>query len=281
MFFSVIIPTYNREHFLKISLESVLTQTFRDFELIIVDDGSTDNTKKIVKNYKSKKVKYFYQKNKGPAAARNLGIKKAKGQFLCFLDSDDRLRSQKLQKTAEYIKKFPDYKIFHTEELWYRNLKYLPQKKIHKKPDGFAFSNALKICCISLSTAAISRQVFSKVGVFDEDFAVCEDYEFWLRATLFYLVKLIPYYLTIKEGGHSCQQSQKKGLDKYRFLALYKLIKSFDLPPLFLKDAIKNLEKRARIYSQGAKKRKKIKEINDIEEKLKEIQQRYGYKPLS
>ena len=279
MFFSVIIPTYNRKHFLKIALESILQQTYKEFEVIVVDDGSTDGTEDLVKSYKDKRIRYFYQKNKGPSSARNLGIREAHGEFICFLDSDDRFRHQKLELTKEYIEKYPTCKIFHTEELWYRNSRYLEQKKIHKKPEGSVFVEALKICCISLSCACINKEVFNKVGLFDENFPVCEDYEFWLRATLFFSVKLIPFYLTIKEAGPN-QRSQKKGLDKYRFLALYKIIKNYSLPRNYLREALKNLEEKAKIYIKGAEKRKKIPEIKLIREKVEEINKTYGCKIL-
>ena len=281
MFFSVIIPTYNRRYFLKISLESVLEQTFKDFELIIVDDGSTDKTYKLIKGYKDKRIKYLKQENKGPASARNLGIKESKGKFICFLDSDDRYRNDKLEITNKYIKRNPGYKIFHTQELWYKNSRYLSQKIEHKKPNGFIFKKALKICCVSLSTACINKDLFLRVGVFDENFPVCEDYEFWLRASLFYPVKLIPHYLTIKEGGRIDQQSRKKGLDKYRFFAIYKIIKNYRLPLYYLKEALRNLEEKAEIYTKGASKRKKVKEISQIKDKLKEIKDVYTNSRLS
>lgn len=280
MLFSVIIPTYNRKSFLRLAIESVLNQSFSDFELIIVDDGSTDGTKILVASYNDKRIKYFYQKRKGPAAARNTGINNAKGKFICFLDSDDRFRPEKLEKTKEYINEYPDSKIFHTEELWYRNSRYLAQKKEHKKPQGLIFENALKICCLSPSTACIKREVFKRVGIFDQDFKVCEDYEFWLRATLKYPVRLIPLYLTIKEGGHYDQQSRKKGLDKFRFLAIYKIIKNRRLSKPYLKAALKNLEEKASIYLLGAKKRGKTKDLREIQEKLKEIKDIYGLQAL-
>jgi glycosyltransferase involved in cell wall biosynthesis len=273
MFFSVIIPAYNRKQFLKLAMGSVLAQTCKDFELIIVDDGSTDKTQELVKSYKDKRIRYFYQENKGPAASRNRGIKEAQGDYICFLDSDDRFRSEKLEETRSYVERYPDYKIFHTEELWYRNAQYLDQKEIHAKPEGKVFLRALELCCVSLSTACLAKEVFEEVGLFDEGFPVCEDYEFWLRATLRYPIKLIPLYLTIKEGGHPDQQSRKIGLDKYRFLAIYKTLKQNKLSGQDLEQALKNLEEKASIYIKGAEKRTKTEEIDRIKAKLKEIKE--------
>ena len=117
-FFSVIIPTYNRQAFLKKSVDSVLAQTFPDFELIIIDDGSNDGTDKLISSYNDKRIIYKYQQNNGVASARNNGIKRSSGKFIAFLDSDDYWTKKKLKKQTEYIKNFSDIKIFHTEELW-------------------------------------------------------------------------------------------------------------------------------------------------------------------
>ncbi|HKK53946.1 MAG TPA: glycosyltransferase family A protein [Patescibacteria group bacterium] len=99
---SVIIPTYNRANFLPRAIKSVLNQTFKDFELIIVDDGSTDNTKEVINNYlkNDDRIKYIYQQNSGgPPKPKNTGIKIAKGEYIAFLDSDDEWFKDKLKKT--------------------------------------------------------------------------------------------------------------------------------------------------------------------------------------
>ena len=280
-FFSIIIPTYNRREFLKIAVDSVLSQSFSDYELIVVDDGSTDNTKEIVHSswliahsrekhnrqlnagrYSLNTVRYIYQSNRGPAAARNRGIKEAKGKFICFLDSDDRFRKQKLEIAYSYINKYPQYRIFHTDEIWYRNGKMLPQKAYHKKPDGYVFRNSLRMCSISISTAVINREVFEKVGLFDENMPACEDYDFWLRAASLYPIKLIPNPLTIKEGGHPDQQSKKFiAMDSFRIYAINKILVSGRLNGEQKKYAVNELKKKCRIYIEGAKKRNKDKEV--------------------
>ncbi len=229
-FFSVIMPTFNRRPFLETAVDSVLEQTFSDLELIVIDDGSTDGTKELISKYSDKRIIYMHQKNRGVANARNKGISLSRGSFIAFLDSDDRWKPEKLKMTADYIKKFSDINIFHTEEVWYRNGKLLSQKEKHKKPTGSVYKYALPLCCISISTAVINKDVFGKVGTFDEEMEACEDYDFWLRATNKHEVKLIPEYLTIKDGGRGDQLSSSVwGLDRFRIKALEKMLSSGDL----------------------------------------------------
>jgi len=267
-FFSVIIPAYNREKFLKIALTSVLAQTFDDYEIIVVDDGSTDETRKMLEGLRTwgtghgEKIKYIYQENKGPAAARNAGVKQAEGKFICFLDSDDRFRENKLKVTYEYIKKYPQCKIFHTEEIWYKDGALLPQKIYHKKPSGSVFGNSVKICSIGTSTAVIKKDIFTEIGFFDENLPTCEDYEFWLRATNKHKVLLIPDYLTIKQSGHPGQLSFKyEAMDTFRIYALKKILESNELTKDNFKIAADELKRKCEIFVRGALKRGKIKEV--------------------
>lgn len=260
-FFSVIIVTYNRQRFLSIAVESVLEQTFTDFELLIIDDGSTDQTKSLIERYSDKRLRYIRKEHAGVSSARNLGLCEAKGKYIAFLDSDDRYRKDKLEITAAYIQNNPGYKIFHTEEIWYRSGQVLSQKRYHQKPSGFVFKQALKLCCISISTVAIARDIFESVGYFDEALPACEDYDFWLRASAKYPVLLIPEYLTIKEGGHADQQSRKyPAMDKFRIYALEKLLRSGKLNEEQYSAAYDELSAKCKVYQQGALKRNKIEE---------------------
>jgi len=255
-FFSIIIPTYNRAGFLKPCLESVLSQDDPDFELVIIDDGSTDQTAAIIAGLGDQRVKYLRQENKGPASARNLGLTQARSKFICFLDSDDRFRQNKLAVTRQFIQKHPEYKIFHTEEIWYRDGRLLPQKNAHKKPSGWVFENAANICSISISTAAIHREVFNAVAGFDEAFPACEDYDFWLRATAKFPIFLIPEVLTIKEGGHPDQQSKKYvAMDRFRIQALLKILESGGLTGEQRRIAGLSLQAKCRIMALGARNR--------------------------
>ncbi len=259
-FFSAVIPVYNRRKLIKKSVNSVLEQSFRDFELIVVDDGSTDETPSVIKGYSDKRVRYIRKENSGPAAARNRGIEESRGDFIAFLDSDDWWLKDKLRETCRALRENPGYLIYHSQERWYRRGKLLNQKKIHAKPSGYVFSRCLQLCCISISTAAVSKSLFKKIGLFDEALPACEDYDFWLRASLKYPVYLIDRVLTEKEGGHGGRLSARPGLDRFRIDSIKKLIKSGDLNEKEKKLAFEHLKIKSKIYGQGCIKRGKIRE---------------------
>lgn len=302
-FYSIIIPTYNRAQFLKIAVNSILNQSFDNYELIIVDDGSTDNTKEIVQNYidiyrhqtsdkrqetadiKKKfvnqnavlntKIKYIYQHHKGVSKARNTGITSSKGEFICFLDSDDRFLTEKLQITYDYIKKHPKHSIFHTEEIWYRKGKILTQKGYHKKPNGFVLSESVKLCCIGMSTSVFKKNVFNEIGLFDETMPACEDYDFWIRASLKFPFFLIPEILTIKEGGHPDQESKRyPAMDQLRIYSLKKILEQKILSTKNYNTIYKELIHKCNIYIKGAIKRNKIKEANYYRRIVKKLDKR-------
>ena len=256
--FSVIIPTYDREHFLKKCVDSVLKQTYPDLEVIIVDDGSGDGTKDLIASYPDNRIIYARQDNKGVSGARNKGIGLAKGDFVAFLDSDDWWQVKKLERSAQYILEHPDISIFHTNEIWYRNGNLLKQLSRHKNPTGRVYKNTLPICCISISTAVIKKTVFENIGVFDESFEACEDYDFWLRATNEYEVKLIPEDLTLKDGGRSDQLSSSVwGLDRFRIKALGKMLSSNTLSPEDRQATFDELRNKCGIFAAGCEKRGK------------------------
>lgn len=257
---SVIIPTYNREDFINATVDSVLNQKFKNFELIVVDDGSTDNTKTNLDKYLDKII-YIYQENKGPASARNRGIKRAKGEYIAFLDSDDKWTCDKLEETNKCISNNPNIKVFHTQEKWYENGRIHNPKKKHKKPTGYIFGNCLKICSVSISTAIIKKSVFEDIGCFDETLPVCEDYDFWLRVSFKYPVYLIDKVLTIKDGGRNDQLSMRyHSKDKFRVDSIKRLIENNDLNKDKYFKALKELRKKCSIYGNGCMKRNKTEE---------------------
>ncbi len=255
---SVIIPTYNRKNFLKIAVESVLNQTYKNFELIIVDDGSTDDTENLIKSYNDERIIYWYQKNRGASAARNTGISIANGYYIAFLDSDDRWKPEKLEIQYQAMEEHPEFMLSHTEEIWYRNGKILNPKKKHKKQHGDIFKQSLQLCAISMSTVMVKKELFNLIGLYDEKLEVCEDYDMWLRVTSQYPVLLIDLPLTLKEGGHPDQLSHKYfGMDKFRIYSIEKLISSNVLNSTKKELALQELTKKCTIYGKGCIKHNK------------------------
>lgn len=251
---SVIIPSYNRANFLSRAIDSVLQQTYLPLEIIVIDDGSADNTSKILTSYGSR-ITHFSQTNQGVSCARNAGIKLASGKWLAFLDSDDAWKKNKLQTQIEAIQKQPEYRICHTEEIWYRNNKRVNPKNKHKKYGGKIFERCLALCLISPSSVLLQRSLIDEIGLFDETLPACEDYDLWLRITAFYPVLFLEQPLLIKYGGHQDQLSQKYwGMDRFRVIALQKILANDRLADNYRQATIKMLTQKLKILAHGAEK---------------------------
>jgi len=181
-----------------------------------------------------------------------MGIQKARSPYLAFLDSDDVWVPEKLEIQINQMKAHSEFFLSHTEELWYKGSRRIKPLKIHRKKHGDIFQWSLKLCSISMSTVILKKELVKDIGLFDEKLEVCEDYDYWLRVTAQYPVLLIDKPLTIKQGGHFDQQSQKYfGLDKFRIYAIKKLINSNKLNKEQRELAMKELKKKCRIYGQG------------------------------
>ena len=265
---SVVIPSYNRKEFLKRSINSVNNQTIKPFEIIVVDDGSFDGTEAMIKrNYDF--IKFIKQKNKGVSAARNLGIKVSSGEWICFLDSDDEWKNDKLEKQIIAVKSNPDYKFFHSDEIWIKNGKRINQKKKHKKYGGDIFDKCLDMCRISPSSVLIDKTIFDDVGIFNENLVICEDYELWLRICNKYSVFFINEPLIIKYGGHQGQLSYSVDSIEYHRIKALEYLMSSNLKKKNKDHAIKMLISKITIYLNGLIKRGKKHEIALYEEKIK------------
>jgi glycosyltransferase involved in cell wall biosynthesis len=195
---SVIIPAYNSETFIKDSIQSVINQDYQNIEIICVDDGSTDNTKnQVMNNFPC--VLYFYQENKGPAAARNLGIKKSTGEYIAFLDSDDVWLPEKISMQMEKIFRNPKITIIHTNI----NIKMNGQIRDTAYPtdhqEGKIFENLLlqngSVVC---STLLVKKECIEKVGYFDEELRTSEDVHLLLRLAYYYDFYFLNKVLVIK-----------------------------------------------------------------------------------
>ena len=251
---SVILPTYNRGWCLKEAIDSALAQEFADYELIVVDDGSTDETRAILESY-GRAIIVRRQSNKGVSAARNRGIAGSRGQLVAFLDSDDLWLPQKLNRQVEFFKINPDALICQTEETWVRNGVRVNPRKRHQKHSGMIFEPSLDLCLVSPSAVMIRKSLFDAVGVFDEHLPACEDYDLWLRVSCRYPVYLIDEPLIIKRGGHEDQLSKAAGLDKYRIRSLTKLIDSGLLSESQTRAAARALKHKCAVFANGCRKR--------------------------
>ena len=250
---SVIIPAFNRAHTLPKALDSVLSQTLKPREIIVVDDGSTDETNAVLANYPGLCI--ISQDNRGVSAARNMGIKKAGGEWLAFLDSDDEWLKEKLEKQWDAIC-IDDKLICHTEEIWIRNGKRVNPMKKHQKFGGWIYERCLPLCVISPSSVMIHRSVFEDVGVFDESLEVCEDYDLWLRICAKYSVLFIDEPLIVKYGGHEDQLSRKYwGMDRFRVKALEKMMSFGALNDEDEKATVNMILQKCGIIINGMKKR--------------------------
>ena len=199
---SVIIPTYNRCQLLRRALLSIYKQTVQADEIIIIDDGSTDSTRKML-GKEFPEVKYTFQENTGVSAARNMGVRQAIGEWFAFLYSDDEWLPNKLEKQLESLEKNPDMRICNSDEIWKRNGVRVNPKNKHNKKGGWIFQHCLPLCAMSPSSIIIHCSVFAQVGLFDLALPACEDYDLWLRITARYPVLFIDHPLIVKYGGHA------------------------------------------------------------------------------
>ncbi len=260
-FVSIIVPTYNRKTVLKRALNSLYKQSFSDFEIIVIDDGSTDDTAEMIASY-FPLVQYVIQLNQGVSAARNNGLVLATGEWVAFLDSDDEWLECKLEKQISALKSQSKYKICHTEEIWIRNGIRVNQMKKHQKKGGWIFPYCLPLCAMSPSSIIIHRSVFDDVGQFDTRLPACEDYDLWLRITAQYPVLLLEEPQIKKYGGHEDQLSAKYwGMDRFRIIALEKIISSNSLNLENKQQAIAMLIKKSKLFQKGALKREKMEDV--------------------
>jgi glycosyltransferase involved in cell wall biosynthesis len=261
---SVIIPTYNRGWILPEAIDSVLAQDFVGFELIVVDDGSTDNSREILDSY-GRDIIVLHQENKGVSAARNRGIAESSANLIAFLDSDDLWLRQKLTRQVGFFNTNPDVLICQTEEAWVRNGVRVNPGNRHQKLSGMIFEPSLALCLVSPSAVMIRKILFDKVGLFDERLPACEDYDLWLRISSRYPVYLIDEPLIIKRGGHEDQLSKAAGLDKYRIQSLKNLIDNGRLSKTQVKAAARTLKEKCAIYANGCRKRGRVDEAGYYE----------------
>lgn len=258
---SVVIPSYNRKFLLERCINSVTTQTFQPAEIILIDDGSTDETASWVHRM-FPTVSVFRQENAGVSSARNLGIAKSKSPWVAFLDSDDVWLTPKLEKQMKALISNPDSLFCHTEEHWYYEGATRAMPKAYRKKEGWIFEHCLPRCAISPSTVVIHQSVFDKAGLFDETLPACEDYDLWLRICSKMPVQLVDEPLIEKHGGHPDQLSNQRELDRYRIQALVRFLKSNEILREHRLMAEDQLRKKCEVYAKGLKKHGRVTEAD-------------------
>ena len=184
-FFSVIIPVFNKEKFIEATLKSVLNQIFIDFEILIIDDGSTDNSAKIIKRFDDPRIRYFYKENSGVSSARNDGIEKAQSNYISFIDADDYWYPDFLEEMYKIIQKHPEQKVFSAAIEIETSKKVIPASySIIKTNDHEIvnyFTASYKETVICTSCAVFHKSIFEETGNFDIAIKSGQDTDLWIR----------------------------------------------------------------------------------------------------
>jgi len=267
---SVIIPTFNRKEKVCSAIESVLNQTNRSFELVVVDDGSTDATAEFLTKEYQDQLTIVTTSRQGVSAARNIGVSMSTGDWIAFLDSDDIWHPDKLKRQIEFHQQQPAILISQTQEIWIRKGKRVNPRKKHQKPDGDIFLPSLLLCTISPSSVIMTRELFNQFGGFDVNMPACEDYDLWLRITAKHSIGLLNENLLTKYGGHSDQLSQEfPAMDRFRIYSLLKVFLSGELTEAQKKAVEITAREKLKVLMIGAEKRHQdVEPLKDIVNKV-------------
>ncbi|MFK8083002.1 MAG: glycosyltransferase family 2 protein [Granulosicoccus sp.] len=251
---SVIIPTHNRLTVLERAITSVVNQTFDVHEIVVVDDGSTDETSMWLAQHGAP-LTVITQGNRGVSHARNRGIEKATGRWIALLDSDDFWHPEKIAIQKQALETQADSRFCHCDELWVRNGKRVNQKHKHQKHGGHIFEHCLPLCAISPSAVLIHRDVFAEHGLFDESLPACEDYDLWLRVCAHEAVTFVDKPLLTKTGGHEDQLSHRFPImDRFRLQSLAKILRGGSLDKQQTTLAYQTFLTKLHIVKSGARK---------------------------
>jgi glycosyltransferase involved in cell wall biosynthesis len=226
---SVVIPAHNSSKFLAETIRSVLYQSFRDFEIIIIDDGSTDDTAKVASGFP---VRYFWQENRGVSAARNKGIELSQGEYIAFLDSDDMWLPQKLELQLAAIENAPLAGVVYSDLYYYDNTTCTTtgtflQKRRRPPPRGKVLGEFIEYFFGHPSTLLVRKNVFAQVGMFDETLHNCEDDDMLFRMASYCEFEVVPVPLVMYRMHDSGQKSrEQETVTHYYILYLNKALQS-------------------------------------------------------
>ncbi len=203
---SICIPTYNRKDYLKETLASVFAQTYKDYEVVIVDDGSTDGTEEMIKNA-GYDVRYYWQQNAGDATARNKLIELAQGQFITFLDSDDLLMPDAIERMVNVMNAEPQNVVVYGGYLRIDEHGNLCGHSKRKLRSGYITRYLFEDIIVHPNGSMFPKRALEESGGFDTSLSVCSDYDLWLRLSLKYLFIALPEP-TFKRRRHSNNLSE-------------------------------------------------------------------------
>jgi glycosyltransferase involved in cell wall biosynthesis len=274
---SVIIPTFNRRLMLLEAIRSVLAQRGARYELIVVDDGSTDATLDAARAMLAQApatrgasrqadngkglcdVRLERTARCGVSAARNHGAALARAEFLAFLDSDDLWAPAKLSRQLDFMCSAPHFPITQTGEVWLRDGRRVNPSRRHGKRAGNIFLDSLRTCLISPSAVMVRRELFFAFGGFDRRMTACEDYDLWLRILTRHAVGLLDEPLVTRRAGHPDQLSATTpALDRFRVITLLKLLADPRLESERRVAAAEVLAEKCRILAAGLTRRTKV-----------------------
>jgi glycosyltransferase involved in cell wall biosynthesis len=268
---SVVIPTFDRCALLPRALSSVAAQSRPACEVIVVDDGSNDDTWKVVRG-RSRQIRYLRQEHSGVSTARNRGVAAAGCRWIAFLDSDDEWLPEKLERQMDALARQPGLQICHSDEIWIRDGRRVNARRHHRKHGGRVFEHCLPRCAISPSSVLLERTLLQQSGGFDEALPACEDYDLWLRLCARHPVLLVGDPLIVKYGGHADQLSRRyRALDRFRIYALEKILGDVDLKESDRTAVCDALLRKIDIYLGGVEKRQRRSEVDLLRARRAEL----------
>ncbi len=258
---SVVIPTHNRRAMVREAVLSVLAQRGPHFELIVIDDGSTDGTAEDLARYGEEQagaLRVEHIENRGAAAARNRGVALANAPLVAFLDSDDIWMPAKLERQLDFMRTHPECEISQCQERWIRGGRRVNPGLRHLKRGGDIFVDSLRTCLVSTSAVIMRTALFRALGGFDETMRACEDYDLWLRILITHEISLLDEVLVERRAGHSDQLSAVvPALDRYRILSLTKLLADSRLSASRREAVALVLAEKCAIYAKGLRRRER------------------------
>ncbi|MFN6487966.1 MULTISPECIES: glycosyltransferase [unclassified Nostoc] len=240
---SVIIPTYQRGHIVSQAINSVLAQTYKDYEIIVINDGSQDNTPQVLAEFSDRHhITAIHQANQGLSAARNAGIRSARGKYIAFLDDDDLWEPQKLEKQISVLEANPRIGLIYSDSLFFSDQQGLfpgSYNTAYPTPNLLILWTLFRYNYIPVLTVVVRRDCLDKVGLFDETLRSCEDYDLWLR-----LIEKFPIYFLNQPLARYRESPNNLSQDREQMLTSHLRVKEkvIDRNPEFLKIPVNFLD---------------------------------------